>query len=298
VCFTVRGTDNCGGEICESCVVVDVSKRVVAPPVPPGTWCGETAERWTEEIATARRGYRNAMATTATEVHGDDEELSELIFGNGEANVIEGEEGNDCIYGLGGDDRLHGDRTGVFGSSGSDEIHGGDGNDSIWGDAKDDRLYGEAGDDRLKGDSGGDLVSGGPGDDFVMGDSGRDELLGNEGTDRVCGNSGRDTLDGGAGTDGCRKGSGIGDSQTACEKRLKRRDCTAKTWKNWHPGQSGVASCPGLREKVGELAGKPVCKALPHFAIKGKKCSKKGGAQWNGYCVWSKGSWYRARKLK
>lgn len=55
------------------------------------------------------------------------------------------------------------------------------------------------------------------------------------------------------------------------------------------------AKCPGLRAKLGALNNKPVCKALPHFKIKKRKCD---GSQWNGYCVWNKGSWYKARQLK
>lgn len=295
---------DCDGEFCKQCVAVQVEKRPVDPPVPAGTWCGKDAAWWTEEIASGRRGYRNAMGTTEKEVRGNEEQLSELILGNGAANVIEGKAGDDCIYGFGGDDRLYGDHTGIpgvtgDGRSGKDEIHGGDGNDSIWGDAKDDRLFGDAGHDRLKGDAGNDVVDGGTGNDFVMGDSGRDQLRGGAGDDRLCGNSGRDTLDGGAGTDACRTGGGRKETQTACESGLRYTDCTAKAWNAWQPGgQTTVASCPGLRKKLGELNAKPVCKALPHARIKKKNCSNKGGAMWNGYCIWDKEGWYRARMLK
>ncbi len=53
--------------------------------------------------------------------------------------------------------------------------------------------------------------------------------------------------------------------------------------------------CPGLRTKLGSYSAKPVCKALPHFKIKERKCD---GSKWNGYCIWNKGSWYKARQLK
>lgn len=60
------------------------------------------------------------------------------------------------------------------------------------------------------------------------------------------------------------------------------------------PGTS-VEKCPGLRKELGSYYGKTVCKALPHFKIKRSKCD---GSFWNNYCIWDKGTWYRARQLK
>ena len=71
---------------------------------------------------------------------------------------------------------------------------------------------------------------------------------------------------------------------------------------NDHVDTSGIesdagqtAKCPGLRAKLGAHHNKPVCKALPHFRIKKRKCD---GSRWNGYCIWNKGDWYKARQLK
>ena len=55
------------------------------------------------------------------------------------------------------------------------------------------------------------------------------------------------------------------------------------------------SKCPALRTKLGSLSAKPVCKALPHFKIKSRKCKS---TRWNGYCLWNKGSWWKARQIK
>jgi hypothetical protein len=195
------------------------------------------------------------MATTATEIHGNEEKLSELILGNTQDNVIEGKRGDDCIYGFEGDDRLRGDR-------------------------------------------GNDFLSGGSGNDFLRGGQSRDRLQGDEGNDRLCGNDGSDVLDGGIGSDACRLGGGSGESQSACEMTLRRTDCTVTAWNRWQPGDSNVASCPGPRRKLGELNAKPVCRAILALRIGESRCSREGGTQWNGSCVWDEGSWYRARPLR
>ncbi len=55
---------------------------------------------------------------------------------------------------------------------------------------------------------------------------------------------------------------------------------------------------PYTRHSNWTYAGKPVCKPIPAFKIKKKKCSKQGGFQYNGRCLWNKGYWYNSRPLK
>jgi microsomal dipeptidase-like Zn-dependent dipeptidase len=55
---------------------------------------------------------------------------------------------------------------------------------------------------------------------------------------------------------------------------------------------------PYTRHSNWSYGGKPVCKPIPAFKIKGKKCRKKGGFEWNGRCLWNKGYWYNSRPLK
>jgi Ca2+-binding RTX toxin-like protein len=66
--------------------------------------------------------------------------------------------GNDTIYGNGGADIIDG-------NIGDDIVFGGDGNDSLSGDRGDDWLYGEAGNDTLSGGSGANYLHGGSGTD-------------------------------------------------------------------------------------------------------------------------------------
>jgi Ca2+-binding RTX toxin-like protein len=94
----------------------------------------------------------------------------------GYGDWIVGREGNDRIYGLGGDDTdraAHG--GGLFGGRGEDLVRGGDGHDEVSGGGGSDSLYGGRGEDFVYGDgtfetnaSAGDLLVGGPGDDKLQ----------------------------------------------------------------------------------------------------------------------------------
>jgi Ca2+-binding RTX toxin-like protein len=79
-----------------------------------------------------------------------------------------GENGNDALSGLGGNDTL-------FGHAGDDSLSGGTEND---------QLYGRSGYDLLNGGDGKDLLVGGGGKDRLNGGLGKDILTGNSGADR------------------------------------------------------------------------------------------------------------------
>ena len=105
-----------------------------------------------------------------------------LNFSWGEADVMNGGDGNDTAYGGGGNDTINGDRGNdvLFGNFGNDSILGGEGHDflsggegidTINGGAGNDTIYGGIGPDRLPG---GDVLTGGDGADvfmFMLGDS-------------------------------------------------------------------------------------------------------------------------------
>lgn len=143
-------------------------------------------------------------------------------------DLLNGGEGNDLLYGRGGNDRI-GAQTlpnGVWiDDSGRDEMHGGAGADTIGGGFDDDFIFGEEGDDQLNGDYGNDTVNGGlnndrifgwvgndvlggcwfngqwldePGDDLLMGYNGDDTLVGGTGTDTLYGEADNDWLEAGA----------------------------------------------------------------------------------------------------
>ncbi|HEX2558919.1 putative Ig domain-containing protein [Phenylobacterium sp.] len=89
------------------------------------------------------------------------------------------------------------------------QVHqGGDGEDTIFGLAGHDSIYGLGGSDSLNGGSGNDIVDGGTGHDRLLGDTGDDRMYGGSGRDTLWGDSGNDTIDGGAGDDVLTSGSG------------------------------------------------------------------------------------------
>lgn len=85
-------------------------------------------------------------------------EGADKLFGDDNANTLDGLGGDDSIYGLLGNDLLNG-------GNGNDSLSGGDGNDTLNGGAGNDNLYGDYGEDMLDGGLGNDYLSGGYGSD-------------------------------------------------------------------------------------------------------------------------------------
>jgi len=109
---------------------------------------------------------------------------------------IEGNGGNDNLFGLAGSDY-------ISGGAGSDLIHG-DGwiTGFDWtAQGAGDVLYGDAGSDFINGLWGDDLISGGEDGDCLLGYSGNDTVAGDGGDDVVLGGTGDDQLFGSAGND-------------------------------------------------------------------------------------------------
>lgn len=109
---------------------------------------------------------------------------ADVIIGNGEGELLEGEEDDDILK-----------------TSGPSYLDGGDGND---------RLTGSGDGDTLRGEEGNDLLLGFGGDDHLEGGAGFDELRGG---------AGFDDLDGGTDPDTCLDGPGIvdGASYSSCD---------------------------------------------------------------------------------
>ena len=89
----------------------------------------------------------------------------------------------------------------IRGNSGNNELSGGDGNDTLFGNNGDDILNGNDGNDSLYGGDGADTLNGNGDNDLLFGGDGVDTLNGGDGNDRVDGGSGADTLNGGDGND-------------------------------------------------------------------------------------------------
>ncbi|MEM9154616.1 MAG: M10 family metallopeptidase [Cyanobacteria bacterium P01_F01_bin.33] len=127
----------------------------------------------------------NTVIENATGGIGDD-----TIYGNDQANVLDGGSGNDELRGFRGRDSL-------AGRSGDDKLFGGNDNDTLEGGGDSDTLDGGDGDDSLLGGDDDDTLTGDFGNDFLNGDDGDDDLQGGNDNDTLQGGLGSDTLDGG-----------------------------------------------------------------------------------------------------
>jgi Ca2+-binding RTX toxin-like protein len=108
-----------------------------------------------------------------------------LIIGTDCDDIISGENEDEIIFTL----------------AGNDEANGGNGNDIIYAGSGEDRLYGERGNDMLVAGLGADLLDGGPGDDIIVGGHGNDLLIGGTGNDVIMAGSGTSIMYGGHNAD-------------------------------------------------------------------------------------------------
>ncbi|MCP5072976.1 MAG: hypothetical protein GY947_06730 [Rhodobacteraceae bacterium] len=108
-------------------------------------------------------------------------------YGNGEANIITGNQGDNVLNGLGSADTL-------YGAAGDDKVNGGNGIDNLFGGDGDDRLRGQKGYDVLKAEAGNDSISGGQGDDNLFGGDDNDILKGGMGKDKLYGGDDADVF--------------------------------------------------------------------------------------------------------
>lgn len=111
----------------------------------------------------------------------------DVVFAGRAPAHIDGELGDDVIYGSPGPDRLSG------GGDGEDRIYGYGGDDHLWGGFRSDRLDGGSGNDTISGGTGRDRLIGGSGNDtFYAFDHWRDRVEGGHGSDRATIDGGRD----------------------------------------------------------------------------------------------------------
>ncbi len=111
-------------------------------------------------------------------------DLRSITLSDGDIAAINGNDGNDTIYG----------------SKIADTINGGNGDDHLAGGLGDDIIDGGIGDDHIDGQSGADYITGGLGNDTIVA-SGGDTLFGDDGNDTFLafGNNGINSFDGGTG---------------------------------------------------------------------------------------------------
>ena len=153
---------------------------------------------------------------------------NDQLYGNAEANTLDGLGGNDTLLGAGGSDILRGgDGDDVLvGGAGGDSLQGGAGTDRVsysdqtanlviyltgqtnsGGDALGDffnsieNATGGQGNDTITGNGDANLIDGLTGNDTLLGGGGNDTLRGGDGNDVVIGGAGADAIQGGAGVD-------------------------------------------------------------------------------------------------
>jgi Ca2+-binding RTX toxin-like protein len=137
---------------------------------------------------------------------------SEQLYGNGQADVIDSDQGEDQVYGWQGNDSLSGGAGGdtlygnqgndnLYGGDDADELYGGQGGDNLYGETGDDRLYGELGDDNLYATEGSNLMYGNQGNDNLYGGTGSDTMYGGQNNDSLYGYGGDDVVIGNLGND-------------------------------------------------------------------------------------------------
>ncbi|HTU10089.1 MAG TPA: hypothetical protein VMG08_04240 [Allosphingosinicella sp.] len=103
---------------------------------------------------------------------------NDVLNGNGNRDVLFGQEGNDQLNGVGGDDLLRG-------HDGNDVLAGGQGEDYLVGGRGDDDLAGGDGADFLHDYVGRNRLDGGVGDDLIFSESPYDTIIGGTGNDTI-----------------------------------------------------------------------------------------------------------------
>jgi Ca2+-binding RTX toxin-like protein len=98
---------------------------------------------------------------------GEDEPISDCVYGSTVTDYIDGDSGNDYLYGREDNDVVFGASGNdmIVGNIGADFLRGGSENDSIYGGMHTDMIQDEEGDDRVYGENGDDDVINGPGVD-------------------------------------------------------------------------------------------------------------------------------------
>lgn len=160
------------------------------------------------------------------------DETIRILTGNGSANTLNGNAGDDIIYANGNSDTLNGNAGNdtLFGQSGSDTLDGGAGDDVLnGGSGTDTASYasasssvtvslailtaqdtGSAGTDtltgieNLTGSASADSLTGDSGSNAIAGGAGIDDINGGAGGDVLIGGDGGDTIDTGASNDNVR----------------------------------------------------------------------------------------------
>ncbi len=130
---------------------------------------------------------------------------NDTIYGGTKNDTIHGNTGADKLYGYNGADKIYGDDSSdkIYGGNGNDTLYAGKGSDYIDGGANNDKIYGNYGTNTLKGGAGNDSIYGGTGTDKIYAGKGNDYINAGKGTNTIYlnRNEGTNTIVKGGGTD-------------------------------------------------------------------------------------------------
>ena len=114
---------------------------------------------------------------------------NDSIYGGTNNDTINGGAGNDKIYAYNGNDLIYAGRE-------NDTIHGGNGNDKIYAQYGKNKIYGEDGKDVIYGGTGADIIVGGKGNDLIYFKAGNNTAVfyKGDGADSVAKGKGSDIL--------------------------------------------------------------------------------------------------------
>jgi Ca2+-binding RTX toxin-like protein len=156
----------------------------------------------------------DGAAPGSDNIHSDVEDIlgglgDDVLVGSDDTNIIDGRQGDDTIFGLGGDDMFAARGNGRGFPNGADAMFGGAGIDTAWYDDRtsgvavriDDLAFdGQPGEnDNVHSDV--ENIIGTPSSDVLTGSSAGNRVSGIDGNDLLDGGLGPDVINGGAGTD-------------------------------------------------------------------------------------------------
>ena len=145
------------------------------------TWSGSSAWGGDGDDVLVARGDAGTTMLLQGEAGNDS------LYGGLAMDELVGGEGDDVAFGYEGDDllRLDSGDDYALGGTGNDVVIAGTGDDEAHGGAGDDVLVMGAGDDMAFGDAGNDRIELGAGNDFALGGAGADTFVFTSGHDRI-----------------------------------------------------------------------------------------------------------------
>ncbi|WP_372242740.1 peroxidase family protein [Pseudomonas sp. B14-6] len=126
-----------------------------------------------------------------------------VLGGTNNADILIASEGDDTVWGDGGNDVIEG-------GDGNDQLRGGAGDDIITDRGGDDNIQGGDGNDVLHGGNGVNLIIGGFGNDFIVTGEDASEAIGGHGNDFILGSKANEQDMGNEGDDWIEKGTSDG----------------------------------------------------------------------------------------